>query len=280
MSRVIEIAFSGDPQAIVDQAKAATARHGAVFTGDHVAGTFAGNGIEGRYRFGDTVVVVTIEKKPDFAPWPLVEHAIRGFFESKAKPAEVVVAPKDDGPQRRERAEAIIRKHVLWSSGAGLIPIPLADVAAVTGVQVSMLQSLTKLYGSELSEQVLQNFVTALTGGMIARLGASAIKAIPGIGTLLGGASMSIMSGASTYAVGRVAKGHLEKTGNLANVDLAKAKREYSTAYESGKDYVAKLDDDPDVISKLERLGDLRAKGVLTEEEFQTQKAQLLNKDS
>jgi hypothetical protein len=58
MSRVIEIAYSGDPQAIVDQAKAAT---GAAFTGDHVAGTFAGNGIEGHYRFGDTVVVVTIE---------------------------------------------------------------------------------------------------------------------------------------------------------------------------------------------------------------------------
>jgi uncharacterized protein (DUF697 family) len=189
-----------------------------------------------------------------------------------------VVAKQDDGARRRERAEAIIRKHVVLSSGAGLIPIPLADVAAVTAVQVSMLQSLTKLYGSELSEQVLQNFITALTGGMVARLGASVFKAIPGIGTILGGASMSIMSGASTYAVGRVAKGHLEKSGDLANVDMAKAKREYSTAYESGKEYVANLEDDPDVISKLERLGELRAKGVLTEEEFQTQKAQLLKR--
>ncbi|MBA2544540.1 MAG: SHOCT domain-containing protein [Deltaproteobacteria bacterium] len=203
----------------------------------------------------------------------MVESAFRGFFES---PAELVVA-KDE--PRGPRADSLIRKHILWASGAGLIPIPLADIAAVTAVQVSMLRDLTKLYRSELSDAVLENFVTALTGSLLARLGASAFKAIPGIGTLLGGASMSIMSGASTYAVGRVAKNHLERVGSLANVDLTSAKREYSAAYEAGKEYVEHLEeDDADTVTKLERLGALRAKGVLTEEEFQEQKTQLLKK--
>jgi uncharacterized protein (DUF697 family) len=242
MGHVIEVAFAGDPKIVVDKARAATERHGGVFSGDHVAGTFSGNGIEGHYRFGDAVVVVTIEKKPEFAPWPIVETAIRGFFESK--PGEVAVA--NAGIERRERADGIIRKHVLWSSGAGLIPIPLADVAAVTAVQVSMLQDLTKLYNAQLSEPALQNFVTALTGGMLARLGASVVKAIPGVGTLVGGASMSILSGASTYAVGKVARDRLESSGNLANVDMAKAKRDYGKVYESGKDYVANLDEQND----------------------------------
>ncbi|MEO8698503.1 MAG: DUF697 domain-containing protein [Kofleriaceae bacterium] len=236
MSRVFEISCS-DPRAVVIKAKAAAERHGAVFSGDHVAGTFAGNGIEGSYRFGTNVVVVTIEKKPDFAPWPLVETAIRGFFESDPAPAAAV-----DPAKRREKVDAIIRKHVVWASGAGLIPIPLADVAAVTAVQVTMLKELTKQYGSELPESALQNFVTALTGGMLARIGASAIKAIPGIGTFLGAASMSILSGASTYGVGQVAKGQLEIRGDLAN-DMGKAKRDYKAEYDRGKDYVSKLDD-------------------------------------
>lgn len=278
MSHVIEVAFSGDPKVVVTKAKTTAEKYGAAFTGDHVAGTFAGNGIEGHYRFTEKVVVVTVEKKPDFAPWSMVESALRSFFESASTDLEV--APEEEAP-RGPRAESIIRKYVLLSSGAGLIPIPLADVAAVTGVQVAMLRELTKLYGSELSERMLENFVTALTGGMLARIGASAVKAIPGIGTFLGGASMSIMSGASTYAVGRVAKNYLEKTGSLANVDLTAAKREYSSAYENGKQYVSNLDDkdnDKDVIEKLERLGKLRDQGVLTEDEFQAEKARLLNK--
>lgn len=281
MSRVIEVAFTGDPDAVVNKAKATAQRHGAEFTGDRFAGKFSGNGIAGHYRFAGQVVVVTIESKPEMAPWPMVETAIRGFFEPEpGSTAEPTVA--SDGRARHLRADKIIHKHVLWSSGAGLIPIPLADLAAVTAVQVSMLEDLSRLYQVEFSEPVLRNFATALTGGMIARLGASAVKAIPGIGTILGGASMSILSGASTYAVGQVAKGQLETRGALAKADMSRAKSEYSKAYESGKEYVANLKNEKsepaadDVISKLERLGDLRAKGVLSEAEFQAQKAKLL----
>jgi uncharacterized protein (DUF697 family) len=165
-----------------------------------------------------------------------------------------------------------------------LIPIPLADIAAVTAVQVAMLTELSKLYQVAFSEDVLNNYVTALTGGMLARIGASAVKAIPGIGTFLGGASMSIMSGASTYAVGQVAKGQLETGVDLAKADLSRAKREYSKAYESGKDVVANMKPDDtqpaggDVISQLERLGQLRASGVLSDAEFEAQKAKLLGR--
>lgn len=241
MSHVIEVAFSGDPQAVVDRARGAAQRNGAVFEGDRFAGKFSANGVAGHYRFTETVVVVTVESKPDFAPWPLVETAIRGFFETPPGSTQPATSTIKDGSARREGADTLIRRHVLLSSGAGLIPIPLADVAAVTAVQVSMLEELTKLYGARLTKSTLENFVAALTGGMFARIGASALKALPGIGTLLGGASMSIMSGASTYAVGQVAKKHLETTGNLANLDMAKAKREYDQAYESGKNYVENL---------------------------------------
>src|SRR5262249_28279910 len=151
MSHVIEVAFSEDPQAVVDRARGAAERNGAVFEGDRFAGKFSANGVAGHYRFTERVVVVTVESKPDFAPWPLVETAIRGFFETPPGSTRPASSTTKDGSARREGADTLIRHHVLLSSGAGLIPIPLADVAAVTAVQVRMLEELTQLYGARLT---------------------------------------------------------------------------------------------------------------------------------
>ena len=286
MSRTLEIQLTADPETVVEKARGAARKYGAEFTGDRFAGRFSGNSIEGHYRIEGKTAHVTIERKPDFAPWPMVENAIRGFFEvpvdAAAAAAGGASAAAGSGPAaRRARAERVIKKHVLWSTGAGLIPIPVADLAAVTAVQVSMLEELTVIYGVQYSESVLKSFVTALTGGMAARLGASALKAIPGLGSVIGGVSMSVMSGASTYAIGQVARRKFDDAEDLDRVDLGKAKQDYKQAYEEGKEFVSSLEKDDtnggkDTVSKLERLAQLRDKGVLTEAEFQEQKKKLL----
>jgi len=46
-----------------------------------------------------------------------------------------------------EDAGKIVRNHVLGSMGVGLIPMPLVDLAALTGVQLNMLRRLAKEYG-------------------------------------------------------------------------------------------------------------------------------------
>jgi uncharacterized protein (DUF697 family) len=279
MARTFEIPLQASAEVVVDRARAAAAKQGAEFSGDTSSGTFAGNGVAGRYEIADGVARVTIESKPAVAPWEMVEESIRGLFKA--------VEPVDgdsDSPAirrlRRQRADAVIRKHVLWSSGAGLLPIPIADLAAVTAVQVSMLQELGELYKIESTESVIKNFITALTGSMIARLAASLVKSIPGLGSLIGGVSMSVMSGASTYAVGQVAKDTFDSRGTLLDVDMSAARNRYEKAFESGKKIVADLQkeeaESDGVIGGLERLADLRDRGVLTEEEFQEQKRKLL----
>ncbi|HQW70702.1 MAG TPA: DUF697 domain-containing protein, partial [Saprospiraceae bacterium] len=45
-----------------------------------------------------------------------------------------------------KQADAIIRNSVIFASGAGLIPIPIADFMAVTAVQLEMIRRLSKLY--------------------------------------------------------------------------------------------------------------------------------------
>nr|WP_277874366.1 MULTISPECIES: DUF697 domain-containing protein [unclassified Leptolyngbya] len=181
------------------------------------------------------------------------------------------------------QAEAIIRTHVLWAMGGGLIPIPLVDFAAVTAIQLEMLQQLAQLYGVDYSKSNGKAFVSALTGTSLARLGASFLKALPGVGTLVGGASMALTSGASTYAVGQVAVNHFSNSGTLNNFVEDQLKTIYDSAFERGKTYVSDLendkgDDAAKIFQTLEQLGKLKEQGVLTEEEFQAKKQELLSR--
>ncbi|ELR98181.1 DUF697 domain-containing protein [Gloeocapsa sp. PCC 73106] len=183
---------------------------------------------------------------------------------------------------RLVEANKIIRSHVLWAMGAGLIPIPLVDFAAVTAIQLEMLQQLARLYNVNYSQNTAKTFVSALTGTTLARIGASILKVIPGVGSIIGGASMSVMSGASTYAVGQVAINIFSGSGSFSSFDMEEVKRAYEQAYEQGKGYVSDLENREDeaanVYQALENLGKLKEQGILSEEEFQAKKKQLLDR--
>jgi len=146
-----------------------------------------------------------------------------------------------------------------------------------------MLQQLAHLYGVDYSRSNGKAFVSALTGTTIARIGASLIKAIPGVGTVIGGASMAVTSGASTYAVGQVAINHFSSSGTLNNFVDEQVKTAYNEAFEFGKIFVNDLqnekgDEAANIYQALEQLGKLRDQGILTEEEFQAKKEQLLTR--
>ena len=181
---------------------------------------------------------------------------------------------------KKEEANKIVSQHVLWSMGAGLMPIPLLDIVAVTSMQMDMLKQLAALYDVDHEASGGKRFASALTGGTFARIGASAVKSIPGVGTAVGMVSMPILSGASTYAVGKVAIGIFESGGDLLTADLEPAKGAYHEAFERGKRYVYNLGrkrpDVQGVLQSLEKLGELRERDFITEEEFETQKQKLL----
>ncbi len=178
--------------------------------------------------------------------------------------------------------ERIIRNHVLWAMGAGLLPIPLVDFTAVTAVQLDMLKDLAAHYGVNYDRSSGKAFVSALTGTTLASIGASLVKAIPGLGSVLGGVSMSLMSGASTYAVGQVVRQAYATSGSLDGLDLSVARKAYEDAFAQGKSYVSDLQQEKDkatqIFEALERLEKLKQDGLLTEEEFQTKKQELFNR--
>ena len=183
-------------------------------------------------------------------------------------------------------AEQIIINHVIWSLGAGLLPIPLFDIAAVTAIQIDMLKNLAALYEVDYSKSTGKAFVSALTGSTFAKIGSSFVKAIPGLGQIIGGISMSVLSGASTYGIGQVIINHFEQSGTLLDVDMKWAKEAYKEAFDKGKEFVAgikkekNLSDDEvkDIFEKLQKLAKLRDDGAITEEEYQAKKKDLLER--
>lgn len=185
--------------------------------------------------------------------------------------------------ERKEQADKIILEHVVWSMAGGLVPIPFADVATVSAIQLDMLSKLATLYGVKFSMLDAKALVTALTGGGVAKLGANLIKFVPGVGTVVGGLSMSVLSGASTYAVAQVALNEFAADGHLGSIDLDAAKRMYKDAFDQGRQYVDNLErerkqESESVFDKLEKLASLKERGLITDEEFKLQKQKLLER--
>ncbi|MBA3468299.1 MAG: DUF697 domain-containing protein [Herpetosiphonaceae bacterium] len=177
-------------------------------------------------------------------------------------------------------ADAIVRNHMLWAFGAGLMPLPLLDIAAVTAIQMDLVQQLARHYNVDYSTATGKTFVSALAGSTLAKIGASMVKAIPGLGSIIGGVSMAVLSGASTYAVGEVMIKQLAKGGDFLTLDLDWAKDAYNQAYERGKEVLKQTqvqeEKSRDVFEALEKLGALRDQGVITEADFEAQKQKLL----
>ncbi|MBX2814344.1 MAG: DUF697 domain-containing protein [Saprospiraceae bacterium] len=189
---------------------------------------------------------------------------------------------------QKELAHDIVKSHVMYSLGAGLVPVPLLDIAAVSAVQLDMLRQLAKLYGKSFKESSGKSWISVITGSTLARMGASLVKTIPGIGSILGGVTMSALSGASTYAIGQVFIWHFSTGGDFMDFNFDKAKEIYEKEFEKGKK-VAKdlakekeqaeaeevLDDNP--YDKLEKLAALKDKGIISQQDFEEQKKRILD---
>ena len=187
---------------------------------------------------------------------------------------------------RDDMSDSIIKKHIVWSMGAGLIPVPFADMIAVSAVQLDMIRQLSKVYGIDFKQTEGKAIITALSSSGVARLGARAAKFIPGVGSVLGGVTMSALSGASTYALGEVFKKHFETGGTFLDFDTDRLKKYYNEKFEKGKDIAEQLQKEQesnsnanpahDTIDKLKELAEMKNAGILTEEEFNTMKKKIL----
>jgi uncharacterized protein (DUF697 family) len=147
---------------------------------------------------------------------------------------------------KEDMANELVTYYSKWAMGAGSIPLPLADLAAVTGVQIQMLSRLSELYGVPFSENSVKSIIASLVGGLIpSKFGwsagyvvASTVKSFPVVGTLLGIGTVAVVAGASTYAVGKVFVRHFEQGGTFLSFDSAKVKEYFKEQYGKGAEVV------------------------------------------
>jgi uncharacterized protein (DUF697 family) len=143
-------------------------------------------------------------------------------------------------------ANELVTHYSKWGFGAGCIPVPLADLAAVTGVQLRMLTRMSALYEVPFSENRAKSIISALLGALVStKLGwgagymvASMFKSVPVLGSILGIGTVGTFAGASTYAVGKVFIRHFEAGGTFLTLDAEKAKAYFHEQYEKGVDAV------------------------------------------
>ncbi len=133
-------------------------------------------------------------------------------------------------------ANDIVMDHVMWSAGFGLIPLPLLDMAAITLVEMKMLKKLCNHYEIEFSKQRGKAVITSLIGGLHAGLFAgSFLKLVPVFGMAAVILPLPLISGAITYAVGKVFIFHFSLGGTLLDFDAGKMKTYFERKFTEGR---------------------------------------------
>lgn len=131
---------------------------------------------------------------------------------------------------RSRRSELTIARHVALSAGAGAIPLPVADYAVLTAVQINLVRRLCAIYGVPFSREAAKALVAGLLGAAAPGLSfaaASSLKTLPGAGTLAGLVSAPALAAAATFAAGQVFRHHLETGGSLLTFDANRMKAEF-----------------------------------------------------
>lgn len=142
----------------------------------------------------------------------------------------------------------IVKKNMLWSGGAGLLPIPLVEFVALSGLQVKLIKELSDHYGvpfrQDLAKSIVLSLVGSLGGMKIAQiLATSSLRAVPIAGPMISALSLPAMSAGVAYAVGKVFIAHYETGGTLLSFDADKMKGHFKDMYQEGVKKAGSLKD-------------------------------------
>ena len=148
--------------------------------------------------------------------------------------------------EKQQIAAKKIRNYMWWSMGAGLVPVPFLDLLAISGVQLKMVSELAKIYEVPFSESRGKAVIGALVGtlapqSLACSVVGSAVKTIPGVGTVAGASTMALAAGAAAWALGRVFVQHFEAGGTLLNFDPDAVREYFRKQFEEGQKVAASM---------------------------------------
>ena len=146
-------------------------------------------------------------------------------------------------PSIRSRGEELAKLYANWAAASGGIPVPLIDMAIITGVQVRFVASLADLYGVSISKHRARLALLSITGGGTAVVAGgvakialpgtmsivgSASKSAIGFGTVLGSIAIGAFAYSSTILIGRLFMDAFEKSISFSKTEVDNMAEQYS----------------------------------------------------
>ncbi|MCK6503906.1 DUF697 domain-containing protein [Myxococcota bacterium] len=178
----------------------------------------------------------------------------------------------DASPEERTAA---VREVIEMGAGAAAIvsfqPIPFLDLVLVSPIQIGMVQAIGRVHGHKLDQKSVLEILSTFGASILAQnLIISSAKLVPFAGWIAAPA----MAYALTWAVGEVSD-HYFRHGRGVTPD--ELREMFKKVYrEKKEEKVAAHKGNTTLKERLEQLQAAREAGVLTEEEFEAKKAEIL----
>jgi len=158
---------------------------------------------------------------------PATDNVIEMVPKTESASAETAASariPDAAAALRRRNAVAIVERYANWSAVGGVIPVPLANAAAITALLVRMIKSLSTLYEVPFEKNRTRAAMIGLMGGVLptgfATIAASTLTYfVPGYG-LFSLAVSSMTSSAYARSIGQLYIEHFEN--GATHIDFRK----------------------------------------------------------
>lgn len=140
---------------------------------------------------------------------------------------------------RHIKAAETIKRNMLWSAGAGVLPVPALELVAITAVELKLVKELADIYGVGYRRDLAKAAILSLIGSLGSvtlgkMLAFSGLKSIPVLGYVFAVASTPMLSAAITYAIGRIFETHFETGGTLLDFDASRVREYFRTEFSNG----------------------------------------------
>jgi len=179
-----------------------------------------------------------------------------------------------DDASPEERAEAVRDLLNMCSVAAGAVtiqPLPFVDSLLISPIQIALVQGIGRIHGHSLDKKAILEMLSTFGASIVTQnVIMAAAKFIPFLGWLV----TITMAYALTYAIGEVSDYYFR---NGRGVPASELKDMFERIYKTKKEEKqARHKKNESLKDKLEQLKEARKADLLTEEEFEAKKAELL----
>jgi uncharacterized protein (DUF697 family) len=138
------------------------------------------------------------------------------------------------------KIEETIKNRALLAASLGIVPVPVFNFVSVAAVQVSMVQSISKLYNIEAKKSWIKNIISTVIGGLASTGGAgfaaTHLIGVPLIGTSLAVLSAPALNGLTTYAVGYMFVRYFESSDGILKTNTKALKGWFAEGFKQGRE--------------------------------------------